>query len=759
MRINNLIINKNLIRKNMRKGFDLMNKRNLNHVLAATLFGCMGILSACTEDETFPDTGNIETEKIEVNNDVTELNKRVSLYSRGTAVEGQERILPEPDVDLNKATDMMDEKFQAWAPEGEFFVLKQGQEKTISSLNLSGKDNAPEGKGFYIQGTLTLDGFYGKGKIFVLNGGKLILPQNKPLDNIQIYQYQGGIIEQRDDNMTINENSIVTVDGDFEVKEHLQLAGQLIVYSTLNVGKIEGLSGGELYAEDMNIEQESTVDGSNFYINNRLTAKKLKVTSKAIVTVGCSAIFDTELYITNTATFNALSYLESPKTTIDSQAQINVNGNGLLKLGNFTNHNANTAAVNVMGETYAVVDAERIHANATDLTKAFTGFMGLHYRDIQTSNDGNPVKFQSQVLVNDDDDTYIPETGCHPAYGTDPDAPTEPEENSKIVIEHIGSIESPDHEHNISATCVQMVGNNVYVSYHQQGTGYSGCAEVFTFDTPETFQLRSFVRSEVNRDFNHLLIDNNTLYLVGGEQKKGAFLASIPLTNGIFNSGNADELSLVRITNDNKEADDDANCIIRNGNNYQVASNMGFRTLDAETMEITHRKNTNGSGKFIHMNGDKFATLNLTQRGVEESGAEINVFNASDYSFDSPVVTISESTITPIDGKNVCMTDGENIYVCCGKNGLKRYTNGTLNGEFKRDGDALVNGMTFDENYIYVAYGNRGLWVLDKNTLEKVAHYTHGAGSANYVTVANGYIYVAYGTNGLEVFRLATVER
>ena len=70
---------------------------------------------------------------------------------------------------------------------------------------------------------------------------------------------------------------------------------------------------------------------------------------------------------------------------------------------------------------------------------------------------------------------------------------------------------------------------------------------------------------------------------------------------------------------------------------------------------------------------------------------------------------------------------------------------------------STVNGMDYDERYLYLAYGSEGLYVLDKETLDVVACYTHSGGkSANYVKVDGGYIYVAYGRNGLQVFKLTT---
>ncbi len=64
-----------------------------------------------------------------------------------------------------------------------------------------------------------------------------------------------------------------------------------------------------------------------------------------------------------------------------------------------------------------------------------------------------------------------------------------------------------------------------------------------------------------------------------------------------------------------------------------------------------------------------------------------------------------------------------------------------------------ANGVAVDANYVYIAYGSRGLVVLDRNTLKKVSSFV-GQRSANYVTLAGGYIYVAYGRDCLKVFKL-----
>ena len=172
-------------------------------------------------------------------------------------------------------------------------------------------------------------------------------------------------------------------------------------------------------------------------------------------------------------------------------------------------------------------------------------------------------------------------------------------------------------------------------------------------------------------------------------------------------------------------------------------------------------KETPGSAKFIDLNGDDMLTLNLDSRGTDAAGAEINVYPQNDYALASPKTQFSENVITPVNGKNVARLDGNHIYVCLGENGFQRYTlNGQPDGNFKLEGtNSLVNGMDYDDKYIYIAYGSEGLYVLDKSTLQVVASHIYSGGhSANYVKVVNGHIFVAYGKSGLQVFKLTEVK-
>ena len=117
------------------------------------------------------------------------------------------------------------------------------------------------------------------------------------------------------------------------------------------------------------------------------------------------------------------------------------------------------------------------------------------------------------------------------------------------------------------------------------------------------------------------------------------------------------------------------------------------------------------------------------------------------------------SFVSPVDGKNVLAWDGNSFYACLGKGGLNVDNNIYTFGENNQE---PVNGIAFDEKYIYLAAGSH-LRVLEKNNPEnEICHYTLPNKSANFVKLAtiNGkkYIAVAFGQEGIQIFLLKNVD-
>lgn len=352
---------------------------------------------------------------------------------------------------------------------------------------------------------------------------------------------------------------------------------------------------------------------------------------------------------------------------------------------------------------------------------------------------------------------------------------------------------SESHTHDISATCVQTDGTNVYVSYHKRGNEQSGCLEMLS-TTGDVTTLKQFVRDHDNAiDFNHITLDKSDkrLYAVGNN-KNGGFLGYVRLTDdgkidctsqkwGDLDSTaiahkTYEPLQLVKLYQAQRNANNtgskdggDGNCVIVNGDNLQVASTYGYEIYDKNLNPVGY-KQTAGRAKHLCFSPDGNNVFAIHYDGTQiadentEVGLVLDKFDKSDATMQSPVFSKDANKVKPNNGKNaMCVYDGK-VYVCQSMNGLYVYnaSDGTQVGHYKEDiwsddhqKDLAIcaNGVAVDANYVYIAYGSRGLVVLDRNTLKRVSSFVCMR-SANYVALANGYIYVAYGRDCLKVFKL-----
>lgn len=412
--------------------------------------------------------------------------------------------------------------------------------------------------------------------------------------------------------------------------------------------------------------------------------------------------------------------------------------------------------------------------------KLFGANLKLKYDEYQTQNAPSYAgKFPASA-----DDYYISKNGCNPGNGTPEDRPFDP----------IAVIDGPTHtHHHLSATCVQDVNGRAYVSYHlneaytdndewANTSLHMGCVEVYNVTT-EKAEITNWLMNQ-NFDFNHLIVDNNKVYTVGDTHDFGATLGVIELDgNGGFGQyetdteGRAEVMKEYSLYGEKEQKGSSGNCIIRDGNSFRVASYRGFQSLNAESLEVDeYFIETDGSAKHIAKGGGYIVTLNLDKKGVTESPATVTVYN----SWGTPVTSFQTSkVITPINGKNVIATDGQNIYVALGQKGVDKYDmSGNLVGSYSwideklatnpnYKGKPLANGLCIDDKYVYVANGAAGLIALNKSDMKRVARYAHATKfeeeeedaearefSANYVQKVGNLIYIAYGRNGLEIVKM-----
>lgn len=333
---------------------------------------------------------------------------------------------------------------------------------------------------------------------------------------------------------------------------------------------------------------------------------------------------------------------------------------------------------------------------------------------------------------------------------------------SQAKLDLIASEESTDGQ---SATCIQSANNKLYVSYHTYGDKkFGGNIEVLSM-TGNQLNVDAKKAAE-NCDYNHLIVDGNSLYLAGsGTKSAGAFLGKVDINGG--NLG--EEVKLYAIDNKTKM---DANCVAEFNGEHVVATTQGLTSFDKD---FNFWSKKGAEGKHVVTANSKLYTLDVD--------GNVNVYNNNEL--DTPVKTYKVGTVVPKDNKAVMAveeTSGD-IYVCKGENGVAKISGDQVNENFftcpkftkpeKADLAGTVkgraNGIAIGSEYVYVACGGYGLVVLDKTTGTPVCHRKANAyknndcGSANYVAIENvngeEYVYVAYGQNRVQVFKVTKTKQ
>ena len=439
------------------------------------------------------------------------------------------------------------------------------------------------------------------------------------------------------------------------------------------------------------------------------------------------------------------------------------------------------------GKQRAGIDCDNIMYNKNNGNYETVDYNTLDFKnaEVQRIRDGKVIDKDGEPV--DGKVTFSIPAGDCSGNGYVPNAKPDPDPVIPVVV-------AESHTHDISATCVQHDGNgNVYVSYHQKGEGRSGCIEVFR-TTGNTTTLKQFVRDHNKSiDFNHICLDKagKRLYAVGNN-KNGGMLAFMNLKDDgtincaaqkmgeldstDINAKTYEPLQLVKLYQAQQSAagngtkkGGDGNCVIVNGDKLDVASTYGYEVYDngLNPVRITKKE-----GRAKHLayapDGNTFYAIHYDGTHITDSltevGLKLEKFDKSDVNMQKPLFSVDANKVKPNNGKNaICVYDGK-VYVCQSMNGLYVYdaNTGAQVGHYKEniysdklEKDLMIcaNGVAVDNKYVYVAYGTRGLVVLDRNTLKKVTSFVRSR-SANYVTLAGGYIYVAYGRNSLQVFKL-----
>ncbi len=711
---------------------------------------------------------------------------------------------------------------------GKTYVVPAGETLKADGYNIAGMT-------IYVKGTLEYSSAFGSGaSINVLSGGKLIARNSNEVFGDTKVSNWGTIEFPANQKEYLFKNTFYQYAGDLNVKGHdLNIQGgagsTFFVKNSLFANKVTMSGDAQLYVTD-NATLTGGVEMSNqsqAWVNNIMTTTSLKIQNTTTLISGCALKVEGDVYATN-GTDLYIMYLKAKNYKQDSGATLHLQDQSMVDIeGKYINLNNGQGKADLPDKDgVAVIKANAFYYNAPGKQGDWNpgGAKTVDCSIFSTSGDNAHIILDTNVIygsegattpITDDNTTIvwnnnanilfkddseaknyvIRKTECNPnGYNADKEPTKEP------TLDLISSIDY-NHDHDISATCVQVHNGRLYMSYHTRDKKHGGCIEVFSPVENNKVTLEQYLcDDQKDLDFNHLLAvklksDKHMVYLPGSSNKKGAMLAYIPIQDKTHLL--ADQSKSITTTINGKDTviyekplqfiqmnpataeyakkGYDENCVVYNDetNHLIVATTKGYLVYNADTNNELDKINKPGKVKHIAIGNGKIVTVYLdreTTNKAEAIPATVEIFDQKAEDLSNPIKSFAISTIEPNNGKNVVRVDDNKIYVCRGAAGMYVYdmdgnelwhyqmpsptiTEGENAGKYK----GHANGCYVGKKYVYIAYGGFGLVVLDKETHKVVAH-RNLAHSANYVIEYKGYIYVAYGQSRLQVFQLKNAD-
>lgn len=711
---------------------------------------------------------------------------------------------------------------------GKTYVVPAGETLKADGYNIAGMT-------IYVKGTLEYSSAFGSGaSINVLSGGKLIARNSNEVFGDTKVSNWGTIEFPANQKEYLFKNTFYQYAGDLNVKGHdLNIQGgagsTFFVKNSLFANKVTMSGDAQLYVTD-NATLTGGVEMSNqsqAWVNNIMTTTSLKIQNTTTLISGCALKVEGDVYATN-GTDLYIMYLKAKNYKQDSGATLHLQDQSMVDIeGKYINLNNGQGKADLPDKDgVAVIKANAFYYNAPGKQGDWNpgGAKTVDCSIFSTSGDNAHIILDTNVIygsegattpITDDNTTIvwnnngnilfkddseaknyvIRKTECNPnGYNADKEPAKEP------TLDLISSIDY-NHDHDISATCVQELNGRLYMSYHTRDKKHGGCIEVFSPVENNKVTLEQYLcDDQKDLDFNHLLAvklksDKHMVYLPGSSNKKGAMLAYIPIQDKTHLL--ADQSKSITTTINGKDTviyekplqfiqmnpataeyakkGYDENCVVYNDetDHLIVATTKGYLVYNAKTYNELDKINKPGKVKHIAIGNGKIVTVYLdreTTNKAEAIPATVEIFDQKVEDLSNPIKSFAISTIEPNNGKNVVRVDDNKIYVCRGAAGMYVYdmdgnelwhyqmpsptiTEGENAGKYK----GHANGCYVGKKYVYIAYGGFGLVVLDKETHKVVAH-RNLAHSANYVIEYKGYIYVAYGQSRLQVFQLKNAD-
>ncbi|MFP2995169.1 DUF4114 domain-containing protein [Spongiivirga sp. MCCC 1A20706] len=323
----------------------------------------------------------------------------------------------------------------------------------------------------------------------------------------------------------------------------------------------------------------------------------------------------------------------------------------------------------------------------------------------------------------------------------------------------------------LSATHITLADDKAYVSYHKQGDLHKGAVEIIDLSNPNFPEIISQVYFN-NADVNALTSDfegSNSLrkiWTAMSDNVHGAQLFELTTTNGQFNS----DFKRVNLSNvfENSGVSASANGIASTDNYIYITSGKthgGTVILNKDNLNaLDHEVYANA--KYLALNSDNSKVASL----ITGDEAFIRVADVNDAlnTTSFPIGSIfHQNVVETYRGKSTMEFSpihSNQLYVAKGKYGLANVdvNSGTILNE--SEGLMLVvgntNGITTDNDYIYMANGADGIAIAKHPTVEGEEinpvffwDMQEDDASANFIMADGEWVFVAKGGGGFKILR------
>lgn len=825
----------------MNKCFVTMNINKISNFAISSLI-VMG-MTACSSDDP-ADTGSVVDTKAEgIGVLLNETAGRVTNFNTASGAKAFTRAMPTtaPTIGLTLPDKPSGDSWDPYQGDAKL-VANSVYQSGFSTYNPGTLDM--NGKSLLLKHNLTLTGLQGGGTIYVSGNTTLTLDRVSSTGT-SIVIYKGGKLVVNGSSFTVEKGASLMAQttfyksGDGEKGEPKDQT--FLDFDLINNGTI--LTANELHAKNITLGADSkTQVGTNLTADEKLAAAgqlSAQIISATDATVTGTVVSSKLFSLSNSLTVDGATaavygnYIKAgqyddSKTKAETfirqtnGSNIYVGNNGLINTYTYYNTDGKGSMIHLTDGKLAVLETKQIVTdkdNASFLTAPSGSIFGVYFKRAYKGSvdDGNLLDwddfaFDGGVNVrklnkeNDFADISIPADESIKCLGFNPNAEGTKTTPNYQLLRPTAEVTygTNDTERNgRSATGVVVDGSNVYVCYHTNGTAQAGMLDYFTTDNNGNVTLKQSISavdaSKKNAvDWNNIVLDKEQHKLIGtGNGQKGGLITSLSLTDaGAFNTSASSTAGstleplkatvLQKVTTTNDKTTGDGNAVIVNGDYYQVATLYGTETFNRSDLSGAYASKL-GDAKYITKDNK-----NVYVSYVDGDHLKVNSYDANNVRLDNGSTLFDAGrfeTFIGTKGKSVMAVDGNDIYVCLGKGGLAKYTNGSLSGLFipkdatytadadnkkYSEGDVVTrgycNGVCVKGDKIYIAYGSLGLIVLNKSDMKattadaakqtpEVARYTAGK-SANFVAVDdNNNIYVAYGRNCLKVLRLVDKSR